>query len=216
MAVGDIYRYTQFYELPTSAASWSLYYEEKIQGSTGFITTEQLGEALFIHYGTTIIDMLSGDCSNPSEQCERVFDDGQAKHIINHAVQIGVLPGPSLPNNNAITVNLAQATKPANHNGSVRLPGIPEGQTNIGNLSQTYFDTQLAAFMQKVVNQVVELSGGDGRWDPIVISAQTRDILGPGNPKDWPGAKMPITSVSASPIIGIMKKRASKVHGRSG
>ncbi len=216
MAVGDIYRYTQFYELPTSAASWSLYYHETVQGSTGFITTEQLGEALFVHFGTTIIDMLSGDCSNPSEQCERVFSVSQAKHIINHAVQIGVLPGPSLPNNNAITVNLAQATLPANHNGSIRLPGIPEGQTNIGNLAQTYFDTELTAFMQKVVQEVVELSAGDGRWEPIVISAQIRDIPTPPAPKDWAGAKLPITGVSASPIIGIMRKRASKVHGRSG
>lgn len=216
MAVGDIYRITQHYELPTSAASWSLYYHETTAGSTGFISTEQLGEAAFAHFGTTIIDMLSGDCSNPSEVCERVFDDGQAKHIIQHAVQIGVLPGPSLPNNNAITVNFAQATLPANHNGSIRLPGIPEAQTNIGNLSQTYFDTELAAFLQKLVTNIVELSAGTGVWEPIIISAQIRDIPVPPTPKDWTGAILPVTAVSASPIIGIMRKRASKVRGRAG
>jgi hypothetical protein len=215
MAVGDIFRMTQFYELPTSAASWSLYYEETVLGSTGFIATEQLGEALFVHFGTTIIDMLSADCNNPSMQTERVFSVSQAKHVINHAVQIGVRPGPSLPNNNSIVVNLAQATLPANHNGSIRLPGIPEADTNIGNLAQAYFDTQLTAFLQKVVLDVNELSAGDGIWQPIVISAQIRDIPVPPAPKDWAGAKMPITGVSASPIIGILRKRATRVHGRS-
>jgi len=214
MPLGDIYRITQFYELPTSAASWSLYYHEKTAYSTGFIATEALGEAAFVHYGTTIIDVLSGDCSNPAMQCERVFDEGQAKHIINHAVQIGVIPGPSLPNNNSIVVNLLQATLPAKHNGSIRLPGIPEQETNIGNLKQTFYDTQLTALMIKLVTDIPELSGGDGVWEPIVISASTRDVSFPPT-KDWAGAKMPITGIVASPIIGILKKRASKVFGRS-
>jgi hypothetical protein len=213
MAVGDIFRMTQFYELPTSAASWSLYYHETVLGSTGFIATEQLGEALFVHFGTTIIDMLSADCNNPSMQTERVFSVSQAKHIIQHAVQIGVRPGPSLPNNNSLVVNLEQATLPRKNNGSIRLPGIPEADTNVGNLDQVYFDTQITAFLQKVVLTVSELSAGDGRWEPIVISATVRDIALPA--KDWAGAKMPVTGVSASPIIGILKKRATKVHGRS-
>lgn len=216
MPAGDIFRITQHYELPTSAASWSLYYEETVNGSTGFIATERLGEAAFVHFGTTIIDMLSGDCSNPAMVTERVFDEGQAKHIINHAVQIGVIPGPSLPNNNSIVVNLSQATLPAKHNGSIRIPGIPEQETNIGNLKQTYYDGPITAFMVKVLQEIVELSGGDGRWNPLVISAQIRDIPVPPAPKDWAGAKLPVTGVVASPIIGIMRKRASKVMGRSG
>jgi len=216
VALNDIYRVTNNYELPTSAASWSIYYHEKTAADGSDLGTERLGDAQFTHFGTTIIDMLSGDCNHTSSVCERVSPFSEAKHIVNNAVQIGVIPGPSLPNNNSIVVNLAQGTLPAKHNGSIRLPGIPESQTLIGNLLQTYFDTELAAFLVKLILDVPELSGGTGVWEPIVISAQIRDIPVPPTPKDWIGAKLPITGVSASPIIGILRKRASKVRGRSG
>lgn len=215
MALNEIYRVTNHYELPTSAASWSIYYREKVAGSTGFIGTERLGDAWFVHFGTTIVDMLSGDCSHPQTVTERVWEDGEAKHKVNHAAQIGVIPGPSLPNNNAVSISLAQSTLPPKHNGSLFLPGIPESQTNVGNVSQTYFDTELAAFLIKLVLDVPELSAGTGVWEPIVISAQIRDLPVPPIPKDWPGAVLPITSVMANPRIGILRKRKTRAVGRS-
>lgn len=215
MTINEIYRVTNHYELPTSAASWSMYYREKVAGDTGFIGTERLCEAFSVHFGTTLIDMLSGDCSQPSLVCERVWEDPEAKHIINNAVQIGVIPGPSLPNNNAITIQLGQSALPPKHNGSIFLPGIPESETNVGNLSQTYYDTEIAAFLIKLVQDIPELSAGSGIWEPIVISAQIRDIPEPPVPKDWPGAVLPVTNVLASPIIGIMRKRKTRAIGRS-
>jgi hypothetical protein len=215
MALNDILRISWFYELPTSAASFSVYYHEKTGSSGADLTTEKLGDAAFTHFGTTIIDMLSSDCSQPSIQTERVFPISEAKHIINNAVQIGVIAGPSLPNNNSIVVNLSQATLPAKHNGSVRIPGIPESKTSIGNLLQAYYDTEIAAFSAKLVQDIPELSAGTGVWEPLVISAQIRDIPVPPAPKDWAGAKLPVTGVVASPIIGILRKRATRVHGRS-
>jgi len=216
VAQDDIFRLTQHYELPTSAASWSMYYNEKVAADGAFLTTERLGDAAFVHFGTTIIDMLSGDCNHVSTTCERVSPLPEAKHEINNAVQIGIIPGPSLPNNNSIVVNLAQGTQPANHNGSIRLPGIPESQTLVGNLLQSFYDTELTDFMIKLVLDIPELSGGTGIWEPIVISAQIRDAPFPALPKDWDAAKMPVTGVVASPIIGILRKRASKVQGRAG
>lgn len=220
MALLDIFRVTNYYELPTSAASWSIYYREKTAADGGDLSTERLGDAWFVHFGTTLIDMLSGDCNQPSFQTERIHPIGAAKHIINNAVQIGVLPGPSLPNNNSLVVNLGQATLPQNHNGMIRLPGIPEGQTNVSNVTQAYFDTELAAFAQVLVADVLELSGGTGVWEPIVISAQVRDLTyDPGPPptgfKDWANAAMPVTQVTVSPIVGILRSRRSRVHGRS-
>ncbi len=215
MALNDILRVTVFYELPTSAASWSIYYRTKVAKSTAFLETEALGDAWAVHMGTTLIDVLSSDCNQPSSQTERVFPIAEAKHIVNNAVQIGGEPGPALPMNNSLVYALSQGTLPANHNGMVRLPGIPESKTLVGNLIQTYYDAEVSAIAAKLVQDIPELSAGTGVWEPIVISAQIRDLPVPPAPKDWAGAVLPITGVTASPIIGILRKRATKAQGRA-
>lgn len=215
MALNDIFRVTQHYMLPSSAASWSIYYKEKTAADGPDLATERLADAWFTHFGTTLIDMLSGDCNHTSMVCERVDPVPEAKHKIGMAVQIGVIAGPSLPNNNSIVVRLGQALFSPKRDGSIRLPGIAEVSTLIGNLTQTFFDTELAAFLIKLIQDIPELSAGTGIWEPVIISAKIRDAAGPGQPKDWAGAVMPVTTVHASPIIGILRKRATRVEGRS-
>ncbi len=216
MALNEIFRVTVDYELPKSAASWSVYYKETTAASGGDLATEILGEAFEVHIATEIINMLSDDCHNGQVVCERVFPISEAKHIVYHGASLGQIIGPALPSNNSLTIGLGQGTLGPRHNGRIRIPGISEGSTQIGVVTSAFFNGPLTSFALKLSQQVVELSAGTGVFSPGVISAQVRDLPVPPAPKDWAGAFLPLTTVSASSIIGILRKRAPKTRGRSG
>jgi len=213
MSVNDIYRVQVHYELPTSSASFSLYYGESIASSGGDTGPQILAEAFDTLTAGSILAMLSDDCSQPAISCERVFGDKEAKHIVNHGTQVGTQLGPSLPNNCNLTVSLGQATFPQTSNGRIRIPGIPEAETGAGTISTLYRTGVLSDFVTNLITQVAELSGGDGRWNLGVISAKVRDAALPA--KDWLGAFATVTNITGKTIIGILNSRKTRAVGRA-
>jgi len=159
--------------------------------------------------------MLSDDCNQPLITCEKVFGGIKApRHDVDHSVFVGQLTGPSLPNNSALNVVLFQDTFSDRSNGRIRIPGLPEPSTNGTTMVAAFMDGPANAFVQKLVQQVPELSAGPGRWTLGVISAKVRDIALPA--KDWDGAFAPVTSVSMNTIIGILRSRKTRADGVSG
>lgn len=215
MAADDIYSVRVHYELPTSAASFGLYYRETVEATGPDLDTEKLGDAFDTHMGQEIIDMLSDDCNQPLITCEKV--DGPIKaprHDVDHTTFVGQLPGPSLPNNNALNFSLNQGTFSARSNGRIRVPGIPEPSTNGTTMIAAFMSGPANAFIQKLILEVPEESAGPGRWTLGVISAKVRDAALPF--KDWDAAFATVTSIASHTIIGILRSRRTRADGVSG
>ncbi len=215
MSLNDIYRVSVHYELPTSAASWAVYYKETIDASGGDLDTQILGEAFDTAMAGFILAMLASDCAQPVIVVEKVFGIPEAKHSVEHGTQIGTQAGASLPNKCALTVSLGQATFSPKSNGRIRIPGIPELETGAGTISTAYRTGVFSDFITQLITVVSELSAGTGRYTPGVISAKIRDIPVPPTPKDWAGAFAPMTSVTGQTIIGRLTKRETRSIGRA-
>lgn len=213
MSLNDIYRVTTHYELPTSAASWSIYYKETIDASGGDIDTQILAEAYSTHIAVETLAMLSQDCAQPAITCEKVFATPEAKHVVSHGTQIGVRPTDALPSNCSAVMALIQATFSPRSNGRIFVPGIAEGDTDSGVLSTTFLSTVVTPFITKLTAVIDELSAGTGRFTPGVISAKVLNAAPPA--KDWAGAFAPLVGVAGNTIVGIMRKRATRAVGRA-
>lgn len=212
MAADDIFSVKVHYELPTSAASIGLYYRETTEATGADLDTNLLCEAFDVHIGQEIIDMLSDDCNQPLIVCEKVDGPVKAPRFdVNHAVSVGALTGPSLPNNCALVCGLAQGTFSNKSNGRLRIPGIAEPQMDGQTMIAAFMSGPAQSFVNKLALQVPELSAGPGRWTLGVISAKVRDIAPPA--KDWDGAFAPVTSISMNTIIGILRSRKTRAEG---
>jgi len=215
MAADDIFRVKVYFELPTSAGSYALYYRETVEATGTDIDTQLLGAAFATHMGTTIRDMLSDDCHQPMITCEKL--DGTIKQPrvdIDNTTTVGLAAGPSLPNNSALNLELNQGTFSARSNGRIRIPGVPEPSTNGPTITAAYQTGPVAAFVAKLVQLIPELSAGPGRWQLGVISAKVRDAALPF--KDWDGAFAPVTGMQMNTIIGILMSRKTRAEGVGG
>lgn len=213
MALDDIYRVTVHYELPTSAASYSLYYKETTASDGVDLDTEKLGDAFDLVMAPLILGMLSDDCSQPSIATEKVFGVPAPIHWNEHGTQVGDELGPSLPNNCNLTIGINQNTFTQRSNGRIRVPGIPELETGAGTISSVYRTGPLELFVIGLAALIAELSGGSGIWSLGVISAKVRDVALPA--KDWAGAFAPATSIVGKTIIGILRSRSTRARGRA-
>ena len=213
MAENDIYRVKCYYELPTSGATWSIYFKETTASSGGAIGTELLLDAFANAMQVFTQAVLAQDCNLSMFECERVFGVKEAKSVQTLGSQAGASPTDSLPNNAAIVIKLLQSTFPGSSNGRIRLPGIAEGVTNTGVLSNVFLTGGMTDFITALVSVLDELSAGTGRWTPGVISAKVLNAAPPA--KDWLGAFAPLIAISVNTIIGIMRKRGTRARGRS-
>lgn len=214
MALNDIYRVTVHYELPTSGASWSVYYKETVALDGADLGTIILLDAFETHIAVEILAMLAQDCRQPALTCERVFGIKEAKHVINHTTQIGVRGSDALPASDNLVVKLDQATFSGKSNGRIFIPGLGEVDSDTGTVSGIFNVGPYADFIVKLATQIAELSAGTGRWDVGVISSKVLNAAPPA--KDWAGAFAPVTTVTGNTIIGVMRKRRTRAYGVAG
>lgn len=213
MASDDIYRIEIHYEGPSQAASTSLYYLEDAPRSQGISDTEQLNGAFIQGFQQDLRGVLSDDWKLVSSECHKVFGNVVPMDLTEFSNPTGSQPGPSLPANNAMIMSFTQITFPRRSNGRIFLPGIAEGDTATGVLSNAFIIGNANSLASRLGLQLGE-QGGTGVWLPIVISATRRDAV-PGQ-KDWPGSVGSVISVDVQPLIGRQVRRATKVRGNFG
>lgn len=215
MSADDIFLVKVHFELPTSSGTYGLYYRETTEATGADLDTELLGEAFDVHMAAVILGMLSNDCGQSMITCEKLT--GAVKNPrsdFNHVTQIGAITGPSLPNNSALVLGLNQATFSARSNGRIRIPGIPEPSVNGVTITAAYQTGPVQAFIDKLVQQIPELSAGPGRWTLGVVSAKVRDAALPF--KDWDAAFAPVTGMQMNTIVGILRSRRTRAEGVGG
>ncbi len=215
MAADDIYSVRVHFELPTSAASYGLYYRETTEASGVDLDTLILAEAFEVHMGSRIIGLLSDDCHNPLITCEKVDGPIAAPRIdIDTFPTVGGETGPSLPNSAALVCQLVQATFSARSNGRIKIPGIPEPGINGVTMTAAYQSGPVTDFISQLIVPVPELSAGTGVFTLGVISAKVRDAALPF--KDWDAAFAPVTAMVMNTIIGIQRNRKTRADGIGG
>lgn len=211
MAQEDIYMISCFYENPSGASSFRLFYQEEAVRSGVGTDTQVLANTFDDKLTPSIRGMLSDDWLYTSIVCQKVSGDREAKWQTDIVTQVGLRVGPALPANNSILVGLSQGLFSAKHNGRIFIPGIAEGDTVIGNLTAAFQTTPLQAFVSAIAAQLEEESAGTGRWNLGVINGNILDSSPPI--KDWQTAFSQVISVNGSPIIAGQKRRQSKVRG---
>lgn len=211
MAQDDIYMVSGFYENPSGASSFRLFYQEDALRSGVGTDTQVLANTFDDKLTPSIRGVLSDDWLYTSIVCQKISGDREAKWQTDIVPQVGLRLGPSLPANNAILIGLSQGLFSAKHNGRMFLPGLAESDTLIGNLDPAFSGFQLQTFVDALAATLEEESGGTGRWNLGVINGTILDASPPA--KDWQAAFSQVVSVHASPIIAGQKRRQSKVRG---
>jgi len=215
MSADDIYHIKVHFELPTSQATYGLYYEETIEASGTDIDTKILGEAFDVHMSSVIRNMLSNDCRQSMISCSKVAGPIAAPRFdTNRTLDVGVETGPSLPNNMSLVCSFGQSVFSARSNGRIRIPGVPEPGTNGVTINAAYQNGSITAFINQLIIPVPELSAGPGRWTLGIISAKIRDAALPA--KDWEAAYAAVTSISMNTIVGTLRSRATRAEGVGG
>lgn len=211
MPADDIYSVVTQYELPSGSASHKVHVEQNVNNTQVDNSNMILSEAWDAHFGSTFIDMLSDDCWIAGIQVTKLTGNPEASFRLDNTSQVGTRTGPSLPNNNALQMRIKQNTLNGKHDGRIYLPGVAEPDTNIGVLKAAFAATQMGAFVLALSTQIVETSGGTGRWSVGVINQTILNAAGPGNPKDWEGAYAVSTGITGHVIIATQRRRQTKI-----
>lgn len=211
MSQDDIYQVSVHYEVSAGASSFRVYYQEDAVRSGIGTDTQVLAQSFEDVFAALLRGVLNASFNLVSIVCHKVSGDKEAKFRVDVATQVGLRPGASLPTNNAILIGLSQGLFPARHNGRMFLPGVSEDDTLIGNLTTAFQAGALQALVDDLAQQLVEESGGTGRWNLGVINGT---VLNSSPPiKDWQSAFSAVVSVAGSPIVAGQKRRQTRVRG---
>lgn len=211
MAADDIYQVSCHFENPSGASSFRVYYQEEVVRSGIGTDTQVLTTTFEDKLALLIRSLIADDFLFTAIVAHKVSGDKEAKFRTDVAAQVGLRTGPSLPSNNCILIGLSQGLFSARHNGRIFIPGPAEGDTLVGNFTLAFQSGPLQAFINELIIQLAETSGGTGRWNLGVINTEVLN----GSPpiKDWQTAFSQVISVNASPIVAGQKRRQTKVRG---
>lgn len=213
MAADDIYRVTMHFENPTGHSSSSLYYQETVARSGAGTDVQVLGRSFTTVMRDLIRQCLGSDWEFPATITEKITGSKEAKFREDHTAATGLASGTSLPANNALLFGLQQGLFPPRSNGKLYLPGVPEGQTTVGNINGGFVTSAMLPLAAAIAAALPEESAGTGVYVAGVISAKVRDLALPA--KDWMGAFAPIIAVSTNTIVATQKRRQTRVLGQA-
>lgn len=211
MAADDITLATFHFEGPTAASSFGIHYQETTAHDASTHSTQALAEALDAVLSTPIKSALSDDWSFASivVRLLNVTVEPKWRHDINAGD--GLRVGPALPANQTWLIKQSQLLFPPKSNGRIFFPGLAEGDTTIGVLTNAFITGPAVVLTAAMQAPVAQLSAGTGIWTPGVISRKVLDAAPPA--KDWAGAFSEIGVMNPWSIIAHQRRRRSKVVG---
>jgi len=211
MATEDIYQVQGNFENPSGASSFTLFYEESAVRSGVGTDNSVLARSWDDAISPAIRDVIADDWLFSSVVVRKMVANPVPKFRLDLATQIGTRTGPSLPANNALLIQLQQGLFPSSSNGRIFIPGVAEGDTDVGNLTAAFTTAAVQPLVDALAAELVEDSGGTGRWKLGVISAKVLNAALPF--KDWAGAFSEVFGVGGSPIIATQRRRQTRVIG---
>lgn len=211
MAADDIFSAVCHFEGPTSASSIVLHYQETTAQDSGLSSPRALGLAIDDQLTAVMKDVLSDDWFFSSVVVRLLNFTNVAMYRTDIAAGVGTRTGPSLPANMTWMIKQAQTLFGAKSNGRLFIPGLAEGDTLIGVLTNAFATTQAAALGVALCADLTQISAGTGIWNPGVISRKVLDAAPPA--KDWDGAFSPVSTCNPWTIISHQRRRKTPVVG---
>ena len=212
----DIYSARIHLEGPSQAASFYLWFEQSVDNDSFAFSTEALAQAVKEKLNVPLRAILSSQYRFTGvtvRQHTTTLSRGFAFRTTSSLVggdQVGTGGGVALPANIAMVYSLAQQSFGPKSNGRLFIPGIPEQHTAAGIITAAFQNGAMLTFAQALASNY-QASGDLGVYVPGVISQKVLNALPPA--KDWEGAFSPLASVSSKSILGVQKKRTTKVVG---
>jgi hypothetical protein len=213
MTTDDILSCDFHLEGPSSAASFKLYFQQTVDQLTGSAPF-RLADAAVDKMNVPLRDILSDEwffsgvtVRKHAVGVEPAFS-GTAS-IVNNDTQ-GQLVGTALPANNAIVIAISQGAHSAKHDGRIFVPGIPEVVTSGGTLDPAFSSGVLQTFVDAIGSSWISSPDG-ATFEVGVINRSILDAAPPA--KDWEGAFSFATFITARQIVGIQRRRTTKVRG---
>jgi hypothetical protein len=214
MAADDITLAEFHFEGPTSAASFGIHYQETTGHDASVTGTKILAESLDAVLTAAINGVLSDDWSFASitVRVKNATDQAIARHDVGSGT--GDRTGPSLPANMAWLIKQSQALFSPKHNGRIYIPGIAEGDTLIGVLTNAFATGPAATLSTALGAPIPQTSAGSGIWEPGIINRLVLDAAPPA--KDWDAAFSPVATTNPWTIISSQRRRTTRVVGSKG
>lgn len=212
----DVYSARIHLEGPSQAASFYLWFEQSVDNDSFAFSTEALAVAIREKLNVPLRGVLSSQYRFTGitvRQVTKTLSVNPAYRTTSSIVggdQAGTGGGVALPANIAMLFKLSQANFSAKSNGRLFIPGIPEQHTAAGIVDAAFQNGAMLALAQALASNY-QASGDLGVYVPGVISQKVLNALPPA--KDWEGAFSPMVSVSPQSILGVQKKRTTKVYG---
>jgi hypothetical protein len=211
MAADDIYLAEFHFEGPTSASSFGIHYQETTGHDASVPGTRILAESLDADLTAAIRGVLANDWSFASITVRAKNHQTESIAREDITTGVGLRAGPSLPANMAWLCKQSQSLFGPKHNGRVYIPGLAEGDSTIGVLTNAFATGAAATLSTAIGANIAQISAGSGVWEPGIINRLVLDAAPPA--KDWEGAFSPVATTNPWTIISSQRRRATRVVG---
>ena len=214
--IEDVYSARIHLEGPSQAASFYLWFEQSADNDIFAYSTEALAVAVKEKLNAPLRGVLSSQYRFTGitvRQHTTTLSVTPAYRTTSSLVggdQVGTGGGVALPANIAMLFKLSQSLFSAKSNGRIFIPGIPEQHTAAGIVLAAFQNGAMLTLAQALASNY-QASGDAGIYVPGVISQKILNAVPPA--KDWEGAFSALASVSGQSILGVQKKRTTKVYG---
>lgn len=219
MAADEIYLAEYHFEGPTSPSSFGVHYQETVAEDSAETGPKVLALSIDAVHVAPIKAVLSDDWILASITVRKVSAQDEAISRVDTNGGVGLRVGPSLPANMSWMCKQTQTLFGPKHNGRIYVPGLAEGDTLIGVLTNAFATTQAAALAAAFQANIAQISAGTGVWTPGIINRTVLEfprIADPEADLDWLGSFSAIGTVVPWTIISSQRRRATKVVGAIG
>lgn len=201
MANGDIYKCK--FNFSTNNRAWSFgTHVQEINPISEEGNGQIVAEAVQDHFRAQLQTCISQQSQFESVECWKLWVTPAmpGKSVVESGA--GVRPGDSLPNDNALVLQLRQSAGAAKYNGMVFLAGQSETDHILNDWDTTYLETFVEILCLRFLDQIDAVSPAGGSWRTVVLSEKIE-------PQTTP-VGVPLDVVQCVPTTRVMSQRRRK------
>lgn len=209
MATGDIYHAVVNCSTNNRAWSFGLHYEETNPSSMED-RAQLVADSLVTHLLATLTGVLSTESFFESVYCTKLFGVQAIPGLsVVGTGGVGTRAGDTLPNDNALMLQLRQIARPANRNGKIFIAGQTATDHTDNKWTSAYLNGNVATFAAQLEFVVNAIAPETGSWRLVVLSQADAVPTTPA------GTPLDVTDVVATTRVMTQSRRRQRNVGWS-
>ena len=206
MAVGDIF-YVRF-NCSTNNRAWRFgLYSEEISPASPADNARVVSDAVHAYLQAALRAIITDASRLDSVEAWRRHPTTAMPGVTYPGTTAGTRTGDSMPNDNALYINLRQSAQNARFNGGIYIAGQSDSDHTANEWNSAYLTTQVKAFTDLLPGTINAVGADAGQWRFIVLSKAFAPAQTPiGSPFD-------ITSALANERVMTQRRRQQKAFG---